>query len=181
MISEDYPTTTRRTLFDIGQDLATLADLLDEWDDGDEQQQQLINDWFDKLGAERDGKLDGYCCYIAELQAKADARRKEADRLAKLAQSDESRIKLLKERLKTFFQEHELKTVQTARYKLNLAKNGGKLPVILKDAIDYSAIDSRFQVISIELNKDAIREALQAGEQLEWARLAERGTNLRIK
>lgn len=88
MISEDFSTTTtRRTLFDIGHDLETLADLLDEWDEGDEQQQQLINNWFDSIGEERDRKLDGYCSYIAQLGAVVDARRKEADRLRKLAVS----------------------------------------------------------------------------------------------
>ncbi len=182
MISEDSSTTTtRRTLFDIGHDLETLADLLDEWDEGDEQQQQLINDWFEKLGEERDRKLDGYCAYIAQLQATALARRKEAERLSSLAQADETRIKLLKGRLKMFFQLHDLKSIQTARYKLNLAKNGGSLPVVITQQIDYSKIDARFQVTSIELDRKAIAEALQAGEQLEWARLAERGTSIRIK
>ena len=182
MITEDSATTvTRRTLFDIGHDLETLAELLDEWDEGDEQQQKLINDWFEKLGEERDRKLDGYCAYITQLGAVVDARRREADRLRKLAVSDEKRMILLKERLKMFFQSQNLKSVQTARYKLNLAKNGGTLPVVITKQIDYASIDSRFQVTSIELDREAIREALTSGEQLEWAHLAERGTSIRIK
>jgi len=35
---------------------------------------------------------------------------------------------LLKDRLKWFFETHGLKTIERPRYKLQLAKNGGKAP-----------------------------------------------------
>lgn len=179
--TDDIPYTQPRTLFDISSDLEKLAELLDEWDEGDEAQQQLLEQWFDQLEQERDRKLDGYASYLSELAARAEARRREAERLVKLALTDESRSKLLKERLKAFFVENDLKTIQTARYKLNLAKNGGNLPLVVDEQIDYSKIPARFQTTSVQLNKEAIREALLKGEQLEWARLANRGSTIRIK
>lgn len=180
MITEDIPYIPTRTLFDISSDLEKLAELLDEWDEGDEGQQQLLEQWFEQLSSERDCKLDGYAAYLSELAARAEARRKEAERLVKLAQTDENRTKLLKERLKTFFVEHDLKAVQTERYNLRLAKNGGVAPVVVDKLIDYTKIDPRFCLTSIDLNKEAIREALTNGEKLEWARLKERGSTIRI-
>lgn len=170
----------KRTLFSISDDLQHLNDLLDEVGD-DSQQQELIAQWFETLGEERDRKLDGYAALISEMTARAEVRKAEGRRLMELAATDENRAKLLKERLKSFFQLHDLKTINTDRYRLSLAKNGGKAPLILDDSIPVTQLPERFQKVSIDADTTAIREALDAGESLEWARLGERGTSLRIK
>lgn len=170
----------KRTLFGISEDLQQLNDLLDKVGD-DSQQQELINQWFETLGEERDRKLDGYAALISEMQARADVRKAEAKRMQDLAAVDEYRARLLKERLKHFFQLHDLKTVDTARYRLSLAKNGGKQPLILDDSIPVTQLPEQFQKVSIDADTAKIREALEAGESLPFAHLAERGTSLRIK
>ena len=53
------PKPKSRTLFSIGEDLEKLNELLDESGD-DSQQQELISQWFEQLGDERDRKLDNY-------------------------------------------------------------------------------------------------------------------------
>lgn len=169
-----------RTLFNISEDLEKLNDLLDETGD-DAQQQQLINDWLEHLGEERDRKLDNYSAMIAEMTSRAAARKGEAQRLMELASADEKRARLLKDRLKLFFENHGLKTVQTTRYKLSLAKNGGKAPLIIDDSVPVAQLPERFQKVSIDPNTVAIREALENGEHLDFAQLGERGTSLRIK
>lgn len=170
--------TFTRTLFNISEDLEKLNELLDEAGD---DSQQLLNQWFDQLGTERDRKLDGYAALISEMLARAEVRKTEARRLVELAAVDEKRARLLKERLKWFLETHNLKTIETPRYRLSLAKNGGKAPLILKDAVVANQLPERFQKISIEPNTATIREALEAGEHLDFATLGDRGTGLRIK
>jgi len=68
----EQPTSTR-TLFAISDDLEKLSDLLDECDDT--QQRQLINNWFEHLGVERECKLDNYCALIGEMLARAEESR----------------------------------------------------------------------------------------------------------
>ncbi len=176
----EQPHSKLRTLFSIGEDLERLNELLDDCGD-DAQQQELISHWLEQTGAERDKKLDGYCALITEMQARAEVRKAEAKRLAELAAADESRARLLKDKLKTFFESHGIKTVQTPRYKLSLAKNGGKAPLILDDSVSATQLPEQFQKVSIDPNTAAIREALERGEHLEFARLGERGTSMRIK
>ena len=178
VIEQTQPKT--RTLFSIGTDLEKLNELLDEAGD-DAQQQELISQWLDDLGDERDRKLDGYAALITEMLARAEVRKAEAKRLQELAATDDNRARLLKDRLKCFFETHDLKTVQTPRYKLSLANNGGKLPLILDDSVPMSELPERFQKVSIDPNTALIREALSAGEVLEFAQLGERGTSMRIK
>lgn len=173
-------TQPKRTLFSISDDLQRLNDLLDEVGD-DAQQQELIAQWFETLGEERDRKLDGYAALISEMQTRAEVRKAEARRLMELAASDENRARLLKNRLKYFFETHNLKTVETPRYKLQLQRNGGKAPLILDDSIPVTQLPERFQKVSIDADTTAIRAALDAGESLEWARLGERGESMRIK
>jgi len=176
--SQSKPKT--RTLFSIGDDLEKLNELLDEADD-DAQQQELISQWLEQLGTERDAKLDNYAALITEMLARAEVRKLEAKRMMELAVADESRARLLKDRLKCFFEAHNLKTIETPRYRLSLAKNGGKAPLILDDSIPATQLPEQFQRVSIEPDTKAIREVLETGQQLTFAQLGERGTSIRIK
>lgn len=169
-----------RTLFSISNDLEKLNELLDDCGD-DAQQQDLIQQWFEQMGDERDRKLDNYSALIVECTSRSSARKAEALRLMELAQTDENRAKLFKDRLKWFFQTHNLKLLDTARYRLSLAKNGGKAPLILDESVPVTQLPEQFQKVSIDPNTTAIREALERGEVLEWATLGERGTSMRIK
>jgi len=169
----------KRTLFDISDDLEKLNELLDAAGD-DAQQQEVLIQWLEQLGEERDHKLDGYAALIAEIQVRAEARKAEARRLAQLAASDENRAKLLKNRLKWFFEQHQLKTLETARYRLSVAKNSTR-PLIVNPDVAIASLPEEYQKVSVELNAAAIREALNQGTKLDFAYFGEVGTHLRIK
>lgn len=167
-----------RTLFHISDDIQHLNTLLDDLDDT--EQQQLITEWLEHLEEERDRKLDNYAALIAELEAKAEIRKREAKRLIDLAAADENRAKMLKERLKYFFETNNLKKVETNRYRLAVVKHGGKAPLILDESVTATELPERFQRVNIEPDTKAIREALEAGEDLDFARLGDRGSSVRI-
>lgn len=171
----------RRTLFSISDDINELTRLLDDIEDDDLESEQLITSWLENLGEERDRKLDNYAAFISELEAKAEVRKKEAQRLAKLAASDEKRAAMLKEKLKWFFENNKLKTLETARYKLTLTKSGGKQPLILDDTISPTELPEKFQKNHVEADKTAIRAALEAGEELDFAHLGDRSSTIRIR
>jgi hypothetical protein len=60
------------------------------------------------------------------MEARAEARKGEAHRLLELASTDENRAKLLKDRLKWFFETHNVKTLETGRYRLSLERRSSK-------------------------------------------------------
>lgn len=168
-----------RTLFQISDDLQQFNVLLDDLDDA--EQQQMVTEWLEHLEAERDRKLDNYAALIAELEARAEVRKAEAKRLMELVAADENRAKMLKERLKIFFEANNLKKVETQRYQLSLVRHGGKAPVILEQSISPTELPKQFQKVSVEPDTKAIREALEAGEPLDFARLGDRGSSVRIR
>lgn len=168
----------KRTLFDISEDLEKLSELLDLAED--DNQQEVIEQWFEQLGEERDRKLDVYAVLISEMQARAEARKAESRRLAELAASDENKAKLLKERLKWFFEKHQMKSLETARYKLSVVKNSTR-PLIVNPDVAIATLPEEYKKVSVELDAAAVREALKQGTELDFARLGEAGTHIRIR
>lgn len=78
------------------------------------------------------------------------------------------------------FDAHTLRTVETDRYRITLARNGGKAPLLV-DEVPIENLPAAFVRTTVEVNKEAIREALENGEVLEFARLGERAQSIRIK
>ena len=169
----------KRTLFSIGDDLETLNDLLDGAGD-DTEQINLINDWFSTLGEERDRKLDNYASLISEMQGRAAIRKVEAQRLIELSTSDELRAKQMKDRLKIFFEQHDIRKIDTQRYRLSLCNNSSR-PLVVDPNIATTDLPEKYQKVSIEANTTTIREDLKAGVELPFARLGDAGKHIRIK
>ncbi len=154
-----------------------LETLVDHPDD----QEQAITQWFHKLEATkqaRDFKIDNYCALIKELEVRIAARKAEAQRLLNRARVDEKLMQFLKRNLKQFFEQQNLKTVDTRRFKLTHFRNGGQQSVNL--SIPPEELPTKFQVIAVKADINAIREALQQGERVRGASLTKRGSYIRI-
>jgi hypothetical protein len=173
------------TLFEISKTITELESQLDDLADQPQEQQTVIEAWLKELEAEtreeRDRKLDNYAALIGELQARAEARKQEADRLLQRAKTDQNKAENLKRMLQWFFEAHDLKKVETARYQLALTKHGGKPPLEIKPDLCPEDLPPQFQRVKVEVDTAAIRTALEAGEMLDFARLGERGQSIRIK
>jgi len=174
-----------RSLFEISDDLLALEEMLAlaGGEITEDEAGAALQDWFDTLGAERDTKIDNYAALIRELDARADAREVEAKRLMALAGSDANNVKRLKERLKLFFELHEIKKLDTPRFRISVQANGGKSPLVVPEMWEAlpSTAPEAFHRRVIELDKQAIREALEAGEEINGCAISERGNHLRIK
>jgi flagellin-specific chaperone FliS len=181
-----HPGVSRMTtLIEISNELLALNAALDALDGNVEQQTEELYQWFAELLEEakeaRNAKLDNYAALIRELESRATARKVEADRLLQRAKVDSNRAASLKLMLQEFFQCHDIKTIETARYRLTLANNGGKTPLIIDEGCAMSQIPDKYTQVSIKPDLEAIRAALEAGEALPFARLGERGQSIRIK
>lgn len=166
------------TLYTISADLAAIEAILDEAEGDITGHEEIIEKWLEEAEGARDEKLDRYASLIRECESRAEARRAEAKRLTERARVDESKAEGLKRTLKWFFEAHELKRVETPRFKLTLAKNGGRAGVELLAPPDD--LPAEFVRIKREADVDAIRAELEAGKFLPFATLKERGHSIRI-
>ncbi|MGH9767210.1 MAG: siphovirus Gp157 family protein [Blastocatellia bacterium] len=174
-----------RTLFAISDDLLLLDQMLSETggEIAEDEAGQALERWFDQLGEERDRKLNGICWLIREFEARSEARELAAKALMASSGADLNSAKRLKSRVKLFLETHGLLKVQTEHFKLGIAQNGGIVPLIVPDAWkeDPANAPEAFQRRIIQLDNEAIREAIRNDEETRGAHLGDRGTHLRIR
>lgn len=176
--------TRKLTLIELTAELEQIDSLLDSIDGDIPVELQTA---VDELLAQRDAtheqlleKLDNYAALIQHRTYWAATRKAEAERLAKLAESDIKTVDFLKSRLKAHLEATEQQKLRTRRFNIALCANGGKAPLRF-DNTPHEQMPERFKRVMVEADKEAIRTALEAGEELSFAYLAERESHLRIK
>ena len=169
------------TLYEISADLSALEQLLTELggEFPDEFAEAAIDSWLEETTRATKEKVDSYCGLIRELEARRDARKAEAKRLADRASVDSNAIDRLKARLLWFFEAHDIKTLETRRFRVTAAQNGGLAPLHITAPLEE--IPDEFVEIIRKPMTPMIREMLEGGEKLPFAELGERGKSIRIK
>lgn len=167
------------SLFQLSEEILQLRQILDSVEH-EADTVAAVEEYLKSLSQDREKKLDNYAALIRELEARAKIRLDEAKRLEGLARKDLDTVERLKDRLKLVFTMHEWKSVDTDRFRIVLAQNGGKQKLVVE--IPIEELEARFQRTETKVvpDNDALREALGDGEVIEGVRLEERGTTIRI-
>lgn len=165
-------------LYQITNELQAVIDGILEGGIDSPEAQQALDEHLAGLDEALDQKAEDYAAVIMSLQARSDARAAEAKRIRELANADATVAQRLKERLKQAMETTGRVRIDTTRFRLTVANNGGKQPMLIED---QSAIPTEFIVQVPEVDKDAVRAALEAGRAVPGCTLVPRGTSLRIK
>lgn len=172
-------TTNMSTLFELSKKLENFGILLSEIDD--EAQQEILITQYLQTDQDIKTKLEGYCGLIRELETRAEVRKAEAIRLNERASVDSNLAKRLKAMLLWYLTINDIKKVETIRYQISRAKNGGKQPLVINESIPVTTLDSRFQKVTVDYDREAIRQAIENGENIDFAYLESRTESVRIK
>lgn len=167
-------------LTEITDDLLALDALLDErgGDVSDPEIEAQIDAWFAEFEGAFDEKIDAYVGYIRELQKAAENVRTEYRRLRDRAQNFDARVVSLKGRLLGAMTTLGRSKVRTDRNTVYLATDGGKQRLEIdrdKTPITY------WRPGPPELDEKRIRTELEAGQELDFARLLPRGCHVAIR
>ncbi len=183
MTTATLPTTPKkRTLLDISEDLISIDDLLYEveGDISDSDAAEAIDAWLEEAEVSLNDKTDSYVGLIRQKTLMAAARKEESERLALMAKQDDASAKFLKDRLKFTLMRLGRKSAGNLR-KATVTANGGKVPLIFDNEKTAVPEDYQKQIVKTVPDTELIREALEAGANLGFVRLGEKGTHLRIK
>ena len=162
------------TLYEITDELLQMEADFEERG-GDITDEEL--DAYLRLQEDLEAKLDRTAAFVRELEARARARREEANRLLELARLDEALIARLKDRMMAAMLALDRERVDTPRFRLSIRAAGGKVPVVLR-VERPEELPPRFRRISIAPDLETIRAALEAGDP-EAASIAEFGERKR--
>ena len=163
-----------RALFEITPDLQLCLDSIDESGEID----PAMDAFFDSILEEEAQKLDSYAWAIAICNAENKAFDEEAAFFKRKADARKKKAEALKKRML----EHLLATGRTevrsaTGKKIKVQSNGGIQPLTIRDD---KVLPDEYTKVFVVVDHDKIRNAIAAGQELEFAKLEERGKHVRI-
>lgn len=161
------------SLYELKENYKQIEEMLYE----EEIDEKLILDTLESIEGEIEDKADNYAVIIKELLGDAEVCKQEKIRLEARQKSFENRAKLLKDRLEEIMRETGKTKFKTAKFSFGIQKNGGLLPLWIDE--DYSNIPQKY--LKVEPDNSKIRQALDNGENIIFARYEERAESLRIR
>lgn len=128
-------------------------------------------------------KMDGVVSVIRNLDAVAEAQRKEALRISQRAAVNERAASRLEGLATSLLDAAGQKGIETARFKVSVQSNGGNLPLIQDHTVAVETLPAHLKttVISTTPAMYNIRDALTRGESVPGFTLGQRGRHLRVR
>ena len=165
-------------LFEISNDFAELFDRLEAFDEieEDDMREAAQQAWYDTLTmieGEFEMKAENVAQYIKSLRVEAEALKAEEKKLAARRKAKENRVKSLLEYLMACMRQIKRERIETARCKMFIKPNGESV-----QCADEAAFAKRLAALGRtdlirtkdpELDKTAIKKAMQAGETFDGA------------
>lgn len=149
--------------------------LLDFGSSIDPEDQQAFLDTLEGLSGEVAQKVDAYAAVRTTLKGRRETVKKEIDRLTAIMKSIDSNIDRMDDAVQGAMDVMGVTELKSDLHKYKIVRNGGKAPLVYD-----GAVPDNFQKIIIQPDTERIRAALEAGEQLSFAHLGERGSHLKI-
>lgn len=165
------------TMYDYKAQVQYLKALLED----DEIDQQTFADTLEGMEGDIAEKCEAYCYVIKSEEADRNLADDEMKRIKDFRDRKDRNIEKMKKAMQETLTVAELRKLQAGTFTVSIAKNGGKAPLVLAEGITAENVPEQYIKVKADIDKDKVREALEAGEALEWAHIGERGESLRIK
>ena len=165
------------TLYELNVQMQEILDMAESG----EFDEELISNTLEGVEGEIEIKLDSYGVIIIELQADIEKIDQEIKRLTSKKKTIANSINYLKNMVMQTMGTLNTRKVKGDKFTWTIAKNGGKAPLIIDESMPAICLPEEYQLWDVKPNKDVIRQDLEAGKQLPYARLGERGESLRLK
>lgn len=163
------------SLYELTDDYLALLEMAEDPD----MDEQALMDTMEGIEGEIEIKAEGYAKVIRTLEGDAAACDAESKRLRNKKQTIENNIKRMKSALQMAMEVTGKHKFKTPLFSFNIQKN---TPSVVMDEQYIENIPERFLVRKDpEINRKAIKDAINAGEDLEGLAHLEQTESLRIK
>ena len=165
------------TLYELNVQMQEILDMAESG----EFDEELIANTLEGVEGEIEIKLDSYGVIIIELQADIEKIDQEIKRLTTKKKTIANSINYLKNMVMQTMGTLNTRKVKGDKFTWTIAKNGGKAPLIIDESMPAICLPEEYQIWDVKPNKEVIRQDLEAGKELPYARLGERGESLRLR
>lgn len=139
----------------------------------------IFADTLEAVEGDLEVKAEGYAIVDSELQTRIDGVEREIERLNGWLASMKNNKRRLREALMQALTVTGKTKLETEHFRIGIARNGGKQPMTISAPIEE--IPEAYIIREPKVNTAAVREALEQGKELPFARLEERGQHLSIR
>lgn len=160
-------------LYEISEAMQTLQQMME-----DEPDNQVIKDTLEAIEGEAEYKLEQMAMIIKNLNADVEAYNSEIARMTARKNTIKNNIDWLKFEMLGFMNAHNIQKVKGEVLNVSVAKNGGKLPIILD--VDVESLPDELVKIEKSADNSKIAEMLDNGDCL-FAHYGERGSHINIR
>ena len=164
-------------IFELTDDYRQLLAMMED----PEIDEQAIADTMEGIEMEIEQKADNYAWLIRSLEGSREIVHKEVARLQALDKRYENFIGRLKENLMFCMRSTGKEKFKTKLNSFGIRKAGGKQPLVIDFENPADIPEDYRKVVKYGADNDKIREALDKGIELKWARYAERTEYLSIR
>lgn len=162
-------------------ELNTQFERIMEMAESGEFEEDVIRGTLESVEGDIEDKLDSYGVVVNELLNDIEKIDNELKRLTAKKRTLSGSVDYLKRNVMDTLIRLDKRTIKGDHFTWTIAKNGGKRPVVFKEGYNILSIPERFQDWTVKPDREQIREALESGEELDFATLGERGESLRLK
>ena len=165
--------------------MSTLYELTDEYlrflDEVDEDDEAFI-DTLESIEGEIEDKADNYAKLIKEFEAEAEKFDKESKRLADKRDAIKNKVSRMKRSLEQAMIVTGKTKFKTELFSFGIQKNTPSVVLSFddKDVAEIDKLPDRFVKVTKTVNKTAIKDAINAGEDIGFAHL-EQSESIRIR
>lgn len=165
------------TLYELNVQMQEILEMAESG----EFDEELIANTLEGVEGEIEIKLDSYGVIVNELQLDVEKIDQEIKRLTTKKKTIANSINYLKNMVMQTMGTLNTRKVKGDKFTWTIAKNGGKAPLIIDEDMPAISLPEEYQLWDVKPNKEVIRQDLEAGKELPYARLGERGESLRLK
>lgn len=163
------------TLYNITNDYMQLMQMMED----PEMDPQTLSDTMEGIEGELEVKAESYAKVMKNLEADVVGIKAEIDRLSERKKTIENNIKKMKETLQFAMETTGKTKFKTELFSFGIRKNA---PAVVMDEPYIENVPERFLKYSDPtINRSAIKEAIQKGENLEGLAHLEQSTSLSIR
>lgn len=163
------------TLYEITNDYMQLMQMMED----PEMDPRTLSDTMEGIEGELEVKAESYAKVMKNLEADVVGIKAEIDRLSERKKTIENNIKKMKETLQFAMETTGKTKFKTELFSFGIRKNA---PAVVMDEPYIENVPERFLKYSDPtINRSAIKEAIQNGEDLEGLAHLEQSTSLSIR
>lgn len=165
------------SLYELTNEMLELQEMLEQAEDLDAF--EVVIDTTEAVKAEFDAKMENYAKLVKSIEASQKAREEECKRLKARCDADKKKVAKLKAAMMGAMNTLGITESGGDILSVKIAGNGGPAPIVVM--ADPKDLPDEYRKVTYDANNEAIRKALEAGEDIDFACFADRGVSLRIR